>query len=1086
MLVEGASLTKVPNPNISGINIKESETEVEKKSNNINIDYEAHSVISTNIQKSFNEVLNTLKNGENEELSKEDIALVKKQLEYITKNMTGNDAKIIQGEGFNLEDTDVEGIITVVEKIKIALAKGKDFQMFGSEVSATDIEGAVGNTSLASSLSDKLSTMDIPVNDINIYESKQALETAGDLMTPGEGSIKYILENDLEPTINNLYVAEHSGSSEENTKHLSKKEWQQLEEQVVGILKSQGFEISDENLSISKWMIENDIELTGKNIEKYKAITNITFPVDEETVINSIANAIMLGKNPTDALLTGDEKNLYEKSIEYVEVLENASDIDLATLVYETKELTISNLRQAANKNREIDIENIKYDNTLLEIKSIVTKASETEVLEDSENFDFEGNKEKKNLYMYISYRARLEQTRLIMTSHSFVRMMKMGIDVELEPLESLVTQLGKEKQKIYELLFLTEGLEANDENIKSYNEILDVVSETKNLPDTVLGVENVWNKSVNIKTVYYEGQIVLQEFNERQDNSYETLSKSNKALDRYEESMTDVRKDLGDNIQKAFRNVDAILESMNLETSMQNRQATRILAYNSISITKENIETVKVQLLKVNNVLEGLTPSNVMKLIKDKINPLEMDMDELKETLSKIDNSDGQKDSQKYSEFLWKLENNNEITFEQRESYVGLYRILNVIEKSDGAFLGALMNQNAEITLKNLMTASRNMRDSGMDYSIDDNFFGIEFTGINNEITSQAMTAFSDNSNKDNKNSDEYNKEQAKSILNKISPEKLASFEKVSDIESAGLDELEDYLYTCENEEAVIEEENKIFNEKARMFSEFSTSESQVLALLKDCNIPLTAYNILAAGNMLNKRNTWFNQVLESANDDIEVADLKEQVLEKFAESVKSPKEMAQALNELADKAENVLKAMTYWGDTYDNVNAVRMMQQQLFLMKQLAKEENYCVPVMVGNKLTGINLKIIRGANAEDKGKVNITFDSESIGEVAAEISIKGKIVNAFIAAKYAKSAKLLEDNGDTLKEMLSDNDKYMVNLVVLSSDSLEINKFMLNSDKSNKEVNTQDEEVQTKELYYAAKSFLTFVSDEKLNIE
>ncbi len=41
---------------------------------------------------------------------------------------------------------------------------------------------------------------------------------------------------------------------------------------------------------------------------------------------------------------------------------------------------------------------------------------------------------------------------------------------------------------------------------------------------------------------------------------------------------MTAPRKDMGDSIQKAFRNVDDILEDLGLETNDSNRRAVRIL----------------------------------------------------------------------------------------------------------------------------------------------------------------------------------------------------------------------------------------------------------------------------------------------------------------------------------------------------------------------------------------------------------------------------------------------------------------------------------------------------------------------------
>ena len=65
-------------------------------------------------------------------------------------------------------------------------------------------------------------------------------------------------------------------------------------------------------------------------------------------------------------------------------------------------------------------------------------------------------------------------------------------------------------------------------------------------------------------------------------------------AGERYETLMTAPRSDLGDSIRKAFSNVDDILTDMSLEKTSENQRAVRILAYNSMEITPENIEKLE------------------------------------------------------------------------------------------------------------------------------------------------------------------------------------------------------------------------------------------------------------------------------------------------------------------------------------------------------------------------------------------------------------------------------------------------------------------------------------------------------------
>ena len=61
------------------------------------------------------------------------------------------------------------------------------------------------------------------------------------------------------------------------------------------------------------------------------------------------------------------------------------------------------------------------------------------------------------------------------------------------------------------------------------------------------------------------------------------------KALTSYETVSTEVRSDLGDDIKKAFGNIESILADEGLEDTELNKKAVRILGYSEIEITKEN-----------------------------------------------------------------------------------------------------------------------------------------------------------------------------------------------------------------------------------------------------------------------------------------------------------------------------------------------------------------------------------------------------------------------------------------------------------------------------------------------------------------
>ena len=108
--------------------------------------------------------------------------------------------------------------------------------------------------------------------------------------------------------------------------------------------------------------------------------------------------------------------------------------------------------------------------------------------------------------------------------------------------------------------------------------------------------------------------------------------------------------------------------------------------------------------------------------MIRDGQNPLEMQMGEVEQYL--IDNApvlEGM-EAEKFSSYLYQLEQNHQISDAEREAYIGVCRLIHQIHKSDGSALGRLLGSGAEINFKNLLSAVRSKNKGHMDMVIDTN----------------------------------------------------------------------------------------------------------------------------------------------------------------------------------------------------------------------------------------------------------------------------------------------------------------------------------------------------------------------------
>ena len=144
------------------------------------------------------------------------------------------------------------------------------------------------------------------------------------------------------------------------------------------------------------------------------------------------------------------------------------------------------------------------------------------------------------------------------------------------------------------------------------------------------------------------------------------------------------------------------------------------------MEITPEEIARVKAADEKMQNLFQNMKPAVVLEMIREGISPLQMDLAALNQKAEELASRLDPGEEEKYSKYLWKLEQKQEITPEEKESYIGIYRLLRQIEKTDGAVIGAVVNQGGDLSLKNLLTAVRSRKKS-MDVKVDTEFGGAQ-----------------------------------------------------------------------------------------------------------------------------------------------------------------------------------------------------------------------------------------------------------------------------------------------------------------------------------------------------------------------
>lgn len=961
---------------------------------------------------------------------------------------TSDDYKAAKDDGYDV-------IVTETDKIKAVLAKaGVDISIYGDDLSKEQLTDITGIQTEAAMLVNQMKAYDIPATDDNIKAGTDAIDRAKSLTNISNETKAYLVRNNMNPTISNVYKATYSSSQVQNYKQkvgitdnvkqlyddnqygdkgagsqgkISDELFEELKPQLKQILDEAHIDSSDENLNQCRWLIDEDIAVTPDNVLLANQIDGITAAgenVSSDFYARAVTEALAMGKKATEATMSQDGLT-FDMAKKACDVLGEATAEDIVTLESDNIPVTIENLS-----------------------KLIAARGKDSAASQGSANKALDNQITDSRDARLVTAQRKLEEARLSMTAEANLSLIKKGVSIDTEPIERVVELLKQQENKYYGALFGESSVEASDDRVRMYNNVCDIFNQMKQQPAYVLTLESADD---TVYELYTAGKAMKQSL-EAAASGYETL-------------MTSPRADMGDSISKAFQNVDDILKELQIDTSESNRRAVRILAYNSTDITEENIKQIKSVDEQVQRALNDMTPAVTIEMIKRGISPLDMSMSDISETARRIKSENPDEKDEKFSEFLWKLERKNEISEEERDSYIGIYRLISQVEKSDGAVIGSLVNQGADITMKNLLTAVRVRGKSAMDYKVDDTFAGVDSVSRGIKIDSQIESAYHTNCLRD--------------VLDTLSPEKM-EFVKYDSWLDMTPEQLRQAVYEA-NEDSALSEQYA--TEQLRQFNQAVSAPENVYAFLEKYDVKTTAENLMAASRLMKNpseavRNLW------ERGDSATARALLDETLRRFSESVKNPKELAQAQETLADTAEHVMDSMII-EDRHTGSIDIRQMKllcSQLRIASNMSRQENYIVPIETADGVTGMKLSIVRGE--DKKGLVDIFLEDKKCGRVAAYFEAKENSVSAMIVTDDEQTKKLFEDNITMFEAGISDGEQRVRIDVALEHD-ISAKESKMSDMKSNTESDNEtkkqldgSESVQTTRLYHIAEQFIVNV--------
>lgn len=919
-----------------------------------------------------------------------DVDVQRMYMAVMSNSMSQDEFNEMLEEGYNVSDIDIETMVTILDRIKVAVAKGGgEIDGFTDSLSKETLEEILGNSAYA-----------------------EALESGLE-----EGAVAYMVNRQMPPTPENLYRAKYSagvgeGLKEQDLPDMEGEEGKAFWEQIDKVIEEAGLPGNRESREDAAFLLRHDIPLTEENLQLYEKLKGFEKGgegISEEELKYRIGMQVYEGKAPYQADLS-EETGIYEKAVELYEAVQEitAETVERTAKEHdEGEKITLRDLIEGQKKAAQ-------------EGASGLTGREEAEDAQKTAAEAAEGAGADREL---LAARRQLEEVRLRMSVEANIKLLRSGFRIDTAPMEQLIERL-----KTAEEMLAGQG-------IPRAEEALEKIEELRGMPAYTLSYVVSREISFTVEALYEKGSELQADF----EKAGSEKARQDAAKQRYETMQTAPRADLGDSINKAFRNVDDILADMNKEPSEENRRAVRMLGYNRLEITEENLERAMEVDRKVQNLFRDMKPGRVLRMIRDGVDVLHTDIEELDAYLT-AQKGEFVEESEDFARFLHKLDKNGGITAEERENYIGIYRLVRQVEKSDGKAEGYLLGSDALLTMENLLKAVRSGKKGFMDYKIDENFSGVDAL------------------------------QKGKSIIDQI---KAAPYESPESYE--------------ETMQALEGAEQKAV-----------PGENRAADFLKETHQPVTVSNLLEASAVL-QEDAGIYQKLEDYEKEItrekeleaEGSRLEEYVMH-LQESAGDEISLREGMEVFARQTEEILRdAQGQEGVGELDIRDMQQICRGIRFRAALSQESRYQIPVKLEEGYTVMNLTVRRGtgqAQAEisvetkEYGRLEAVFVKEQeTGEAEAADGAKAGVRGSLFAESEG-GTKLLEGITEKIQEKLRNAGVVAEDMTVMrGSRSRKGSAYGTENGAGTAAAAAKKEgqqEISTGELYQIAKIFLETV--------
>lgn len=858
------------------------------------------------------------------------------QLEIILDKLTEGDVERLLNQGFDPQKLSIEWVHDAISNNRVAHLQGNTATMKAFvDKKVEDFKTSFQDASSLTVVIESIDNNGLPIIKKHIQQGMTLLDKVDKMKALSEKELLTLIQRATPLEIDAIYRAIHSLSK--SSKSLQDDEnYLRLEKEIPRALIENhleriGVDNTNEHQQLAIKMMAREIPITKENIERFyeipKLIEELQTDKAKKQILDQTFESIrQQGKLSPIALnqISGDTKN------------ENVSIEAIDHIINKLPEMTMRDVRATIR-----DVKKASRQSIDINLRDIVTPKKIDEIATLSDDIESEAINVHKNL----------EEIRLKMTYEVALRMASKGILVDIEPLEKVVEALRVESHLI---------------KTETFNEM----SYEPNLQE-----EFKFDKMVE------DLQILRQDYK----SSLTQVLKEEMRLHihpmaEYEKSMTQVRADLGDRVEKTFGQFESILLDLGVTINKENLNGLEVLARAQMPINMENLEHVTFLQAQVNEILEHLNPHMVVQMLKEGIDPLSLDVSETLSFMKNFNQRFGFTHEERVAQAIVKMEADKSLAPEMKEGILGVYRMLHTISRSMGRATGFLVKNDLPVTLENLFEAAQYVKKTKeqrplIQVDVDQDFGLLETIKqeknlIRQDILSALKEAELPENEKMMQRFIKIEKEVEQFMLNEVKVDSEPSYEKMKTLVKALID--------------FSKEEPLLFRKLHQVFENPSLKEAETFKDLVQEPFSLSkALKVIAQKGEVEER--LVKEVIANNKNELHLEAINDFLLTKepSAENIKMAESITKShqLNQALSQQEHFYQIPMVFGDKW--------MQLNLFW-----REEKENQPELV-NQTTSIYMD----------------FQTEHMGRVQAYIQMKEEATSMQLQSTYKEDLPLLK---------------------------------------------------------------------------